>query len=508
MAIPRTKADFRARIVRWVVGLGLIAGSIFLMHHASSEGRARPGDSASTVRVAVPRHASAWSQQLAALRTLLAPEISPAKGERVQEPVPRVSFEEVSVTEVRRRVFSPGVTTLAVRSPNNELRDAVSFASATDGAAKKQEPADRAFVVLNPLALVLPLSVQPVGSASSGLAPVLSAAISASISTAIPGTAVASSDAVVQLPTVWTMINVSPRVGQADCHLVQFPTGKNVLIDAGEGWDAHGAALGYLQSAAITHLDLVVLTHMHWDHYGKLIEIINAGIKVDRVALSLPASREIADAEIPWGCDWDDVQRLLQFLRERQIPYWTPKSGETLMEATQGAVKTTIEVLCLFDGINTPVGATDVNDTSMVLRLAHGSIRALFTGDLNNPLGAWMATSELDLKADLLKVPHHGTEGLAPNSFFDRVGAKAVFVPSPLALWFSDRSGRAREYFAQRGVPAYVSGLDGNVTVRIDVDSYSVTSDRRDLRDRRRLWRRREHTQTPNSSHEAPPLVE
>ena len=280
--------------------------------------------------------------------------------------------------------------------------------------------------------------------------------------------------------TRWTMINVCPAHGQADCHLLEFPDGSHALIDAAEGFDAHGASVAFLQKAGIQRLELVVLSHVHWDHYGKLIDIINSGIKVDRVALNLPASRGIADVEIPWGCNWDDVQVLLRFLTVHNIPYWTPKFGERLVDLQQGDTKTTLEVVCLYDGINTPVGRTDVNDTSMILRLTHGPTRALFTGDLNYSLGAWLAKSDLDLRADILKVPHHGTEGLAPNEFFDRVAPKVAMVPSPRELWYSLRSKRTRTYFSEHQLPVYVSGIHGTVTVSMTPDGYEIQTEHPD----------------------------
>jgi competence protein ComEC len=273
------------------------------------------------------------------------------------------------------------------------------------------------------------------------------------------------------------MINVCPDQGQADCHLLEFSDGTHALIDAGEGYDAKGAALAYLQAAGIRHIELVVLSHVHWDHYGKLIEIIKSGIKVDRVALNLPGSRAIADAEIPWGCNWDDVQAMLRFLSDQNIPYWTPQFGERLVDIQQGNTRTMLEVVCHYDGINTPVGRTDINDTSMILRLTHGPTRALFTGDLNTALGTWLAASNFDLRAEILKVPHHGTEGLAPNQFFDRVAPKVALVPSPAPLWFSLRSARTRNYFSDHRIPTYVSGVNGTVTVTMNPDGYEIQAE-------------------------------
>ena len=135
-------------------------------------------------------------------------------------------------------------------------------------------------------------------------------------------------------------------------------------------------------------------------------------------------------------------------------------------------------MLAAYDGPDLPTRPSDVNDTSLVLLLTNGGTRALFTGDLNAPLGRYLALNEPRVHADVLKVPHHGTDGLAPNEFFDRVGAKVALVPSPRYLWLGERSRRAREYFAARKVEVYVNGIHGDVMVRIGPRGFVVTSSR------------------------------
>jgi competence protein ComEC len=274
----------------------------------------------------------------------------------------------------------------------------------------------------------------------------------------------------------WTMVNVSPRMGQADCHLIEFPDGRKALIDIADAADAPGYALAYLQAHKITKIDLVVLTHFHKDHYGRLRDLITAGIKVGRVACNMPAPDATGcDSEMPWGFDRKDAESVLQFLRAKNVPYFTPKAGERLIEDRLPDGKlVTLDVVCLYDGVHTPVGKTDTNDTSIIVRLSDGPTRALFTGDLNSKLGAWLAKSSFDLRADLLKAPHHGTEGCAPNEFFARVNPKAVLVPSPKTLWLSPRSKRIRDYFAAHKIPTYVSGINGNVTVTMTESGFTI----------------------------------
>lgn len=278
--------------------------------------------------------------------------------------------------------------------------------------------------------------------------------------------------------TRWTMLNVTPAEAQADCHLLEMPDGAKILIDAADAIDAPGIAIAHLQRLKIKHLALVIISHFHRDHYGRLLDIVKSGIKIDRVILNVPA-KSCADREIPWGCDWNDVQATLDQLKANHIPYSTPKAGDRLWEfKTRRGIICGIDVLCCYDGLNSPLGATDVNDTSIILRVFHGKTRILFTGDLNHTLGAYLAKSNVDLKADLLKVPHHGTEGVAPNEFFDRVDASSVLIPSPKTLWESARSMRIRNYFIEHRIPFFVSGINGNVTVTMTARGYTIKTER------------------------------
>lgn len=277
------------------------------------------------------------------------------------------------------------------------------------------------------------------------------------------------------------MINVCPGQAQADCHLLEFPDGTKVLIDAGEGVDApHHIILPRLLQKGIRHIALVVISHFHKDHYGRLREIIEGGVKIDRVAINVPAHGTLVDGEhFPGGFDRADVDETLRFLRDRHITVFTPKAGDRLIEdrVAPGRIAA-LDVICLYDGLHTPVGDTDTNDTSIILRLSDGTNRALFTGDLNWKLGTWLAASHFDLSADILKAPHHGTEGAAPDIFFDRVNPRATLVPASKSLWLSIRSKRIRTYFSTHRIPVFVSGIDGDVTVTMTGGGYKIETEK------------------------------
>src|ERR1035438_10760288 len=70
-----------------------------------------------------------------------------------------------------------------------------------------------------------------------------------------------------QSSTKWIMLNVTPAQAQADCHLLQLPDGSNILIDAGEAWDAPNLAVTLLKKLGVHRISLVVISHFHKDHY-------------------------------------------------------------------------------------------------------------------------------------------------------------------------------------------------------------------------------------------------
>lgn len=274
-------------------------------------------------------------------------------------------------------------------------------------------------------------------------------------------------------PLVWSMVNVNYSPLQGDSHLIQTNIGKNILIDAGYLEPARNALIPFLQSKGIKKLDLVFISHPHKDHYAGLLAILESGIKISEVYFNIP-DRSICDPEIPWGCDYADILNYHQILKNKGVKVSSAKAGM----AFNIGLGTSLKILYAFDGINTPVGRTDINDLSLIMILRNGSQTALFTGDLNHKLGEYLAKEGKDLKVDILKLPHHGTEGAAPDAFYAAVSPKIAMVPSPALLWCSARSARMKNWVESRQIPTYVNGFSGHVAVSMQRDSFQIHQER------------------------------
>lgn len=267
----------------------------------------------------------------------------------------------------------------------------------------------------------------------------------------------------------WTMVNVNFSEQQADAHVIRIKNGKTLLIDAGHRNTAEDSLLPFLIGKSIKEIDIVFISHPHKDHYGGLDVLLDNNIKIKEIYFNIP-DKVTCDREIPWGCDYNDVLTLHHKLKNKNAMIKVAKSGQVIKLGS----KTWIELLYAFDGVSTPVGKTGVNDLSLIMMLHHNQFKFLFTGDLNKELGTYIAESSDEISADILKVPHHGTERVAPDVFFEKVSPQYALVPAPKSLWLSKRSERIRNWFLNNRIPVYVNGISGNIQVAINGDNLIV----------------------------------
>ena len=264
----------------------------------------------------------------------------------------------------------------------------------------------------------------------------------------------------------FTMIHVNNGI-QGDAHLiyVKEPQEKFILIDTGYPSEVK-YLLKFLDQYQIKKIDLLFISHPHKDHYGVIPNLLKHGVKIQTTYFNLP-DKKLCDTEVPWGCDYQHILQTQELLRQhgsKVLEIWKPK--------TFHFGKMVIKLLYVFKKTN------DINDMSLIMKLEKNEKKLLLTGDLNRDKGKFLAEHGKDLEADILKVPHHGTEGLAPNSFFDKVNARYALTPGPANLFCSERSQRPRTYFESKKIPNYVSGFHGHVFVNFEKEGVKIHAEK------------------------------
>ena len=258
-------------------------------------------------------------------------------------------------------------------------------------------------------------------------------------------------------------------VGQGDSLFLVSPKGRTLLIDGGgafagfPGESGHNspdpgeeAVSPYLWSRGFKRIDLVALTHAHQDHGGGLLAVLEnfrvgalwlgpdvhasvlEKLEAEAEARSIPMVRKSRDTPF----DWDGVS--LQFL-------WPQQSSGG--------------------------GAFATNDDSLVLHVRYGNRGMLLPGDAERQSEREMLGEDPpeDLRADVLKVGHHGSKNSTTSDFLSAVrpeiGIISVGEDNPYGHPSTDLLSR----LAEAHVRILRTDRDGAVQVTTDGRNLNVS---------------------------------
>ncbi len=200
-------------------------------------------------------------------------------------------------------------------------------------------------------------------------------------------------------------------VGQGDSEYIELPNGQNVLIDGGPKDEAMAAFLG---SRGITHIDHVVLTHPHSDHYNGLRHVFNA-TQVDN----------FYDNRVDNASATGDDKVRAQAAAEPGCKRHYPVAGE-LLDWGPG-VEAKVFHSCPEAGAKTK--SSELNNCSIVIKLSYAGSSVLFMGDLGIPVETELVSRYGDeLRADVLKVGHHGSYSSSTAEFLSKVRPKDAYI--------------------------------------------------------------------------------
>ncbi|WP_243450422.1 ComEC/Rec2 family competence protein [Desulfosporosinus sp. Sb-LF] len=194
-------------------------------------------------------------------------------------------------------------------------------------------------------------------------------------------------------------------VGQADSILIQIPNGKNVLIDAGNNGDAN-TITSYLKKQGVSKLDIVIATHPHEDHIGSMDKVINT---FDIGQVIMPRKDSTTQT----------YKDMITAIQNKGLKITEAKAGLKLELGS--------EVNALLIAPNS-VSYEDVNNYSAVLKLSYGTNTFLFEGDAQEQSENEMVNSGFNLKADVLKVGHHGSHTSSSIAFLAKVQPKYAVI--------------------------------------------------------------------------------
>lgn len=172
-------------------------------------------------------------------------------------------------------------------------------------------------------------------------------------------------------------------IGQADCTLITEPFFKSaVLIDCGENImrpeNMEKVVIPYLKLKHIDHLNAVILTHEDYDHNGG-IETLQENLEIESIVR-------------------DSSQKI-----NVSYPFYS-----------------------LLEDRN----ATNENDKSVVSYFVYDNLRYLWMGDASVTIEKQMLHQYPELKADILKLGHHGSKTSSSIDFLYHINPNIALISS------------------------------------------------------------------------------
>ncbi|MBI4851357.1 MAG: MBL fold metallo-hydrolase [Acidobacteria bacterium] len=256
-------------------------------------------------------------------------------------------------------------------------------------------------------------------------------------------------------------------IGQGDSLLIITPEKKSILIDAGLV-KAAPKVIGALEKNGIETIDLVVASHPHADHIGGLPKVLDA----------VPAKKFLdSGQEHPTAT----YEKLLTKVKEKIGKLTVARAGQKF-ELDSG-IK--IEVLGPSEPLLEKVSGSVENANSVILMLSYGEFRMLFTGDSEDETEERLLEKGFNLKAQVLKVAHHGSQYASSKDFLKKVDPEVAIISCGEDNNYGHPSPPTLEKFKNDKIKVYRTDLQGEIVVLSDGKNYQIKTEHKATSD---IW--------------------
>lgn len=242
-------------------------------------------------------------------------------------------------------------------------------------------------------------------------------------------------------------------VGQGDCTLIESD-GKYMLVDAGNNKDSDNI-VNYLKSQGVKSLEYVIGTHPHADHIGSLDTVIES-FEIGKVIMPNVASNTKTFEEVLTAID------------SKGLNITAPKVGDIY---ALGMAKFTII------GPNGEFGE-DLNNWSVGIKLINGNNSIVMCGDAESKGEEAIIKTGIDLKADVLKVGHHGSKTSTSDEFLKAVSPTTAVICVGTGNMYGHPADITMNKLKNKGISLYRTDNNGTVIMTSDGNKITFVSEK------------------------------
>jgi competence protein ComEC len=253
-------------------------------------------------------------------------------------------------------------------------------------------------------------------------------------------------------------------VGQGDGLVLRAGDGTAVVVDTGPDPAAMDRCL---KDLGVKHIPVVVLTHFHADHVGGLAGVLN-GRRVDEIEVTPYFSpRAEYDRVIELAGQHRVEVRTVAFHEQRavgQVSWMTlwPAKVPALPPAGTSSATSTDE-------------GSPENNASIAMMVEVSGLRILLTGDLEPESQRAVLATGVDLRADVLKVPHHGSAQQDPG-FIAAANARLAVISAGRNNDYGHPAPRTLDLLSHDTVRTATTNVSGALVITNTNNQLSLTT--------------------------------
>lgn len=236
-------------------------------------------------------------------------------------------------------------------------------------------------------------------------------------------------------------------VGQGDCEFIELPNGECMLIDAADTGYAD-TILNFIQTLGYKKLNYLVATHPHADHIGSMADVIRA---LAPEHIYMPRT----------DCTTETYEGVLRAIAEKGLKIKTAKAGVSILSEDGLSV----EIL------SPSIAYDDLNNSSAVILITYGDTRFLYMGDAESEAEQDITA---DVKCDVIKVGHHGSDSSSSKAFIKRTAPKYAIISVGRDNRYGHPSNSVIKAWKREGAQVFRTDKQGVIAACSDGKSVSV----------------------------------
>lgn len=194
-------------------------------------------------------------------------------------------------------------------------------------------------------------------------------------------------------------------VGQGDAALIELPNDKTMVIDGGKN-DQGSYLINFIEKRGIKKIDYLIGSHPHTDHIGGLDDLIDH-FTIGKIFL--PKVTHTTKT----------FEDLLLAVKNKNKKITPARKGKKIIKNAN------LEISFLSPAHN---NYQKLNNWSAVIKIVYGKTSIIFTGDIEKEVENELIDSGLNLKTDLLKISHHGSNSSSSYNFLEKVSPSLAVI--------------------------------------------------------------------------------